>query len=295
LILVDTRTGGEEIFSIHGRCPACGIGAVAPDPRLFSFNSPQGACPGCSGLGVIDADEESGKDEHARVCTRCGGSRLKPDALAVRIQGKTIWDLVQLPPEALREQLAGIVFAGHRQPLAEPIMAELRSRLARLTGREVVLLDEAPEHHAGMYLMLAGQRTALVGDPGLAWPLFGRAAPPLDRPDTSDRTQRRFDAVAAACQAQGYRVVRMPVALDQDGRTWLTPLNAILDQSAGRSRVYMPVYQSAGAMNEAAERIWSGLGFEVHPIDCSSSYRHFGSLRCLVQVLRRGRSTPVTS
>ncbi len=126
-ILFDSQTFAEEIFSIHGRCPICGIGAVAADPRLFSFNSPQGACPHCSGLGVLDADEPG--NGNAPVCPQCGGSRLKPQALAVQIQGHTIWDLVQLPPERLQAQLAAMAFADHQLPLAEPIMAELRSRL----------------------------------------------------------------------------------------------------------------------------------------------------------------------
>ncbi len=42
----------EEFFSRRGACPDCGISLPELEPRLFSFNAPQGACPECSGLGV---------------------------------------------------------------------------------------------------------------------------------------------------------------------------------------------------------------------------------------------------
>jgi excinuclease ABC subunit A len=41
----------EEFFSQKGACPECGISLPEMEPRLFSFNAPQGACPVCSGLG----------------------------------------------------------------------------------------------------------------------------------------------------------------------------------------------------------------------------------------------------
>ncbi len=42
----------EEFFSQKGACPECGISLPEMEPRLFSFNAPQGACPVCTGLGV---------------------------------------------------------------------------------------------------------------------------------------------------------------------------------------------------------------------------------------------------
>jgi excinuclease ABC subunit A len=42
----------EEFFSQKGACHECGISLPEMEPRLFSFNAPQGACPTCSGLGV---------------------------------------------------------------------------------------------------------------------------------------------------------------------------------------------------------------------------------------------------
>ncbi|MEJ5183738.1 MAG: excinuclease ABC subunit UvrA, partial [Rectinemataceae bacterium] len=48
----DGTTQSEEFFSQKGACPVCGISLPEMEPRLFSFNAPQGACPACTGLGV---------------------------------------------------------------------------------------------------------------------------------------------------------------------------------------------------------------------------------------------------
>ena len=50
--------GARRSFSSAPRCLACGTGALAPSPALFSFNHPRGACPGCNGFGaVLEYDE----------------------------------------------------------------------------------------------------------------------------------------------------------------------------------------------------------------------------------------------
>ena len=57
ILIVDT--GEEKIFSEKFACPVCGISLPEIEPRLFSFNSPYGACPVCVGLGVkmeVDPD-----------------------------------------------------------------------------------------------------------------------------------------------------------------------------------------------------------------------------------------------
>ena len=47
----NAETGEEHLFSEHFACPKCGISIEELEPRLFSFNSPYGACPTCDGLG----------------------------------------------------------------------------------------------------------------------------------------------------------------------------------------------------------------------------------------------------
>ncbi|NLV84891.1 MAG: excinuclease ABC subunit UvrA [Spirochaetales bacterium] len=49
--ILDDDSQQEEMFSEHNSCPHCGITMPELEPRLFSFNSPFGACPSCNGLG----------------------------------------------------------------------------------------------------------------------------------------------------------------------------------------------------------------------------------------------------
>lgn len=53
LVLVDVTGKGEELFSQHYACADCGISMEELTPRMFSFNNPFGACPTCTGLGVL--------------------------------------------------------------------------------------------------------------------------------------------------------------------------------------------------------------------------------------------------
>ncbi len=58
LVIIDCD-GVEELYSSKYACPECGISIEEIEPRLFSFNTPWGACPECSGLGfkqIIDPD-----------------------------------------------------------------------------------------------------------------------------------------------------------------------------------------------------------------------------------------------
>ncbi|MDQ7093067.1 excinuclease ABC subunit UvrA [Desulfosporosinus sp. PR] len=58
-VIVDVTDADELLFSENFACPDCGIALEEISPRLFSFNSPYGACPACTGLGanlVVDLD-----------------------------------------------------------------------------------------------------------------------------------------------------------------------------------------------------------------------------------------------
>jgi excinuclease ABC subunit A len=124
-IIMD-RDGQEGIFSIKKVCPSCGIGAKELDPRLFSFNSKHGACPICEGLGHLgDLDVDSNP-----ICYKCGGSRLKPEALAVKVKAYSIWDLVQHPADKLKDILRGFSFTDQETLIANPIIDEILTRLS---------------------------------------------------------------------------------------------------------------------------------------------------------------------
>lgn len=170
--------------------------------------------------------------------------------------------------------------------------AELKRRLVKILGRKVVLLDTPLDHHAGMYMMAVGNHTVLVGDPRAARdalsPEQAAALPLKGGPDFSEATFAAFDAVAEQCKREGYKVVRIPLGPGKDGRTYLTYLNAILDQRDGKRVVYAPTFDGAEPLNAAAAKVWQSVGYEVRPVNCTSSFKYFGSLRCLVSVLRRG-------
>ena len=118
VVLVSIIGGDEVLFSEHLTCVFCGISLPEIEPRTFSFNSPHGACPTCAGLGtlqIIDPElvvmhlERSLADEaiapwseemesslSTGICPDCHGARLKPEALAVTVGGRTIVQVTRL-------------------------------------------------------------------------------------------------------------------------------------------------------------------------------------------------------
>ncbi|MFT3663698.1 excinuclease ABC subunit UvrA [Piscinibacter sp.] len=54
-IALEMDTGAEHLFSSQFACPVCSYSLPELEPRLFSFNSPVGACPSCDGLGQVTA------------------------------------------------------------------------------------------------------------------------------------------------------------------------------------------------------------------------------------------------
>lgn len=58
-VVIDVMEKEEWLFSEHHACPHCGFSVGELEPRMFSFNSPFGACPSCDGLGMkkkVDVD-----------------------------------------------------------------------------------------------------------------------------------------------------------------------------------------------------------------------------------------------
>lgn len=139
--------GKDTIFSRHGVCPSCGLGVTALDPRLFSFNSSHGACPHCEGLGEIGGHEDGSR----QTCTECGGSRLRPEALGVKVDGRTIWDLVRLPAAELEKSIGKLAFPEAQQPVAGPVVTEIAGRLSLLNrlGLSYLSLSRSGETLSG--------------------------------------------------------------------------------------------------------------------------------------------------
>lgn len=174
---------------------------------------------------------------------------------------------------------------------------QLLRMLAEAFKRRILLLDESPDHHAAMFMVVAGQRRLLVGDPSLARTLASANAAATEElgslpggADFTPETQHLFDSVAAQGAAAGYDIVRLPVVPGADGRTYLTYANVLIDQQGQERVVYLPSYRGVEPLNAAARAVWERLGYAVRPVDCTSAYRHFGCLHCLVNILNRSPS-----
>ena len=132
IVVLATETAGswsDELLSVHLSCPRCGTGLQTLEPRGFSFNSPQGACPQCQGLGRLNTDANS---DEPTICPACRGTRLRSEARAVRIAGQSIDQLSALACGDLHRTLDAMVFSEAEEPIARPLLREITSRLSFL-------------------------------------------------------------------------------------------------------------------------------------------------------------------
>ncbi|MBI2514643.1 excinuclease ABC subunit UvrA [Candidatus Wolfebacteria bacterium] len=87
-------TDKEVSLSAKFTCPRDGFSFPEIEPRLFSFNSPYGACPECHGLGIeeiwLASPEHSAKRGSDKICPACLGKRLREESLNVLMVGKNI-------------------------------------------------------------------------------------------------------------------------------------------------------------------------------------------------------------
>jgi excinuclease ABC subunit A len=216
VVLVDSGTTLN--FNSNFACSDCHIIYEEPEPRLFSFNNPFGACPECQGFGRavgidmtlvvpdpsktlrqgaiqpwtttkfkdrlrdlvrvapaakvrLDVPFAELSEAERRViaegfgefgglqeffgmvekkaykifyrvllsryrgyttCPACGGARLRPDALQVRIDGKNIADIVRLTVEESFHFIKGLTLSSYEQAIARRIVGELTKRLGYL-------------------------------------------------------------------------------------------------------------------------------------------------------------------
>jgi len=234
LEFVPEATGGEPermVFNERFECKTCGAVYQEPEPRLFSFNSPYGACPRCQGFGntvdfdinlvipdrgkslnegaiqpwttpryrillgdlkkfarvknipldvpfrtltaeqqelVIEGESRSGYSGingffkwlerkkyklHVRVflsryrgyaiCPECHGTRLRPEARAVRLSGKSITEVCAMTVTEARQFVNNLELSAEQAAIAEKILEEIRQRLRFLdeVGLEYLSLD----------------------------------------------------------------------------------------------------------------------------------------------------------
>jgi len=162
----------DTLFSENFACPNCNISLPEIEPRLFSFNSPQGACPECKGLGnkyqidrskfpewrarmmesrYLNSGSDAIRDELEKFmiktdCPECHGARLNQDALSVHILGQNIYQITQLPIEKLDlwlNELDSKLGSEKEKEILDPIRKELTARIEFLlaVGLDYLSLD----------------------------------------------------------------------------------------------------------------------------------------------------------
>ena len=151
-VLVLAENGKETYYSRKLLCPVCDVSLPDLEPRNFSFNSPYGACPRCHGLGTEAVTNGDGEIElTGDPCPDCGGARLNPQSLAVRIDGRNIHDLSRLSLDRLIADLGRLDVLVSREAVAERIRKELVGRLAvcRELGLSYLTLDRTAASLSG--------------------------------------------------------------------------------------------------------------------------------------------------
>jgi excinuclease ABC subunit A len=112
----------EKLISVKFMCPYDGYSYPEIEPRLFSFNSPYGACPECNGLGT----KEFFSDD---PCELCKGARLREEALHVLFGGINIVDFTAKSITDAREFLENVHLTETEKEIAKVILKEIDSRL----------------------------------------------------------------------------------------------------------------------------------------------------------------------
>jgi excinuclease ABC subunit A len=115
--------GNETLMSVKFMCPYDGFSYPEIEPRLFSFNSPYGACEACNGLGT----ETIFSDDPCKVCE---GARLRPEALHVKIGEHNIVDVVNMSIEKAVTYFEHIKLTDSEKEIAKVVLKEIDARLS---------------------------------------------------------------------------------------------------------------------------------------------------------------------
>jgi len=139
----DERT----VFSSRFACPVSGFTIEEIEPRLFSFNSPQGACPACDGIGyaMTPGCPEDEDFTLLEPCGVCNGARLRPESLSVKVATQSIAEVTHLSVRAAADFFNSLKFTERELIIAHRILKEIRERLGFLVnvGLDYLTLDRA--------------------------------------------------------------------------------------------------------------------------------------------------------
>jgi len=135
LVKLETPTE-ERLISAKFMCPYDGFSYPEIEPRLFSFNSPYGACPECNGLGTRHFFSNE-------VCPRCKGARLREETLAVKIGTKNIVELSAMSIAQSFDFFGNLKLTTKEKNISKVVIKEIESRLMFMldVGIEYLTLD----------------------------------------------------------------------------------------------------------------------------------------------------------
>jgi len=139
--VVTIITDKEVSLSSKFTCPEDGFSFPEIEPRLFSFNSPYGACPECHGLGTENLWSE-------KLCPKCLGKRLKEESLNVLIEGKNINTITALSIQEARIFLSqfGVKLTNRKEKEAKSILAIAEVPLREIKNRLTFMIDVGLEY-----------------------------------------------------------------------------------------------------------------------------------------------------
>ncbi|MDR7093331.1 excinuclease ABC subunit UvrA [Hydrogenophaga laconesensis] len=198
--------GTLEVFSTTRACPVCATSYPELDPRLFSYNSKHGWCPDCVGTGVklskdqrkalddsVRDDKEKGREQSFaepevddladEACPTCAGTRLNPQARAVRFAGVGITDVACLSVREVRAWVQGLI-GPHTPPLRGSLppggaVPPWGGPAAERFAGEVPVLSAREADIARDLLPEIESRLAFLEEVGLNYLTLDRGAPTL--------------------------------------------------------------------------------------------------------------------
>ncbi|MDX9750277.1 MAG: excinuclease ABC subunit UvrA [Flavobacteriales bacterium] len=151
MLVVDTASDQQRYLSRNLMCPTSGMSYEEPEPNLFSFNSPYGACPACNGLGqvsevAIDKIVPDRRKSVARGAIVPLGSQ----------KGTWIWKQVEsvleayghqldTPVEDMEDTVLTALLNGMDEPLRVKSGAGLRDRSVQFQGIIPYIMEQAGE------------------------------------------------------------------------------------------------------------------------------------------------------